>query len=147
MITNYYIDKKLYRSLVEAVQNHEVSITGAVYNGDRPLSSTGEDITVRTMSVDGDGFPQDAITNVNCYVCDIAEDDGGYVRDGARLSELADELVGFFEALDYPNASLMVEAVTEIAETSIRQHYINIRLRLFVFEDFEFEQEVEQSNE
>jgi hypothetical protein len=104
-----------------------------VYNGDRLLNSTAEDITVRTLSLSGDGFPQDALVNVNVYVPDIVEHGGGYVRDGARLAVLSKAVTDFIETLEYPNAELAVEAVTEIAVEPIHQHYLNFRLRLTVY--------------
>lgn len=136
MITNYDIDKKLYKLFKQAVESNVIPITGDVYNGDRPLNSTGEDITIRTMSVGGDGFPQNALTNVNCYVSDIAEDHGGFVRNGARLDQLSEAIVGFVDTLNIPYTSTFVENIVEIDEPNIRQHYLNVRMRTDVYNKF-----------
>ena len=134
MITNYDIDKKLYRSFKAATTAPAViPITGAVYNGDRALNSNGEDITIRTMSVDGDGFPQDAIVNVNVYVNDIAEGNGGYVRNGVRLESLSKAVADFIETLRYPNMEVAVEAISEVPLEVVNQHFVNFRLRVYVY--------------
>jgi hypothetical protein len=133
MITNYDIDRMLYRLFKAAVTLHTIPINGDAYNGDRPLNSDMEDITVKTLSVSGDGFPQNALTNINCYVKDIAEDGGGYVRDGRRLDDLSRDIVDFIDTIEIPNTTLEVEAATEIAETAIHQHYLNVRVRTIIY--------------
>lgn len=133
MITTYELDKTLYRLFTEAVGEGVVPIEGEVYNGDRPLNSDGEDITIRTMSMRGDGFPQNALTNINCYVNDIAESHGGYVRNGARLDQLSAAIVGFIDSIEIPNTAFEVDAVTEIADTAVRQHYLNVRVRTDIY--------------
>ena len=137
MMTNYDIDKKLYRLFRQAVANGTIPITGEVYNGDRPLNSEAEDITVRTMSVNGDGYVQTTVMNVNVYVPDIAEDHGGFVRDGRRLSQLANAVTDFIENVIIVNVNVLMEAMTELAEQEIRQHYINFRVRIDVYADME----------
>ena len=137
MITNYDIDRKLYRLIKEAVANGTIPITGGVWNGDRPLNSDGEDITVRTMSVNGDGYEQTTTMNVNVYVPDIAEDHGGFVRNGRRLSELANAVTDFIENIIIVNVNVLMEAMTEMAEKDIRQHYINFRVRIDVYADMD----------
>lgn len=133
MITNYDLDKTLYRLFKAAVASDIVPITGDVYNGDRPLNSDEEDITIRTLSIGGDGFPQNALTNINCYVNDIAEKHGGYVRNGARLDQLSTAIVGFIDSIEIPNTAFEVDAVTEIADTAVRQHYLNVRVRTDIY--------------
>lgn len=133
MITTYDLDKTLYRLFTAAVADDIVPITGEVYNGDRQLNSDGEDITIRTMSMKGDGFPQNALTNINCYVNDIAESQGGYVRDGNRLDQLSEAIVNFIDSIEIPNTAFEVDAVTEIADTAVRQHYLNVRVRTDIY--------------
>jgi len=135
MVTTYDIETLLYKALHDATQGLSplLSISGAVYNGDRPMNSAKEDITVKTLSLAGDGFPQDAIVNVNAYVPDVAFSNGGYVRDGVRLSAISTSVLSLIESLAYDNASVMVESVAEIDEETIRQHYVNIRIRMMVY--------------
>lgn len=133
MITIYDLDKTLYKLFKDAVKRKLVPILGEVYNGDRPLNSCGEDITIRTLSMMGDGFPQNAMTNINCYVPDIAENHGGFVRDGRRLSQLSTAIVDFIDSIEIPNTAFEVDAVTEIAESAIRQHYLNVRVRTDIY--------------
>lgn len=133
MITNYDIDKKLYRLFKAAVSIHTVPITGVVYNGNRPLNSKNEDITIRTMSIAGDGFPQEALTNINCYVNDIAESHGGYVKDGVRLDALSKAIVDFIDTIEIPNTAFEVENITEVSEEAIHQHYLNVRVRTDIY--------------
>lgn len=142
MITNYELDKVLYRLFVNATKPDTnttpvtpaiVPITGSVYNGDRPLNSNGEDITIQTLSISGDGFPQDALTNINCYVNDIAERHGGYVRNGKRLDELSEAIIGFIDSIEIPNTAFEVDAATEIADTAVHQHYLNVRVRTDIY--------------
>lgn len=133
MITNYDIDKKLYRSFKAAASTHAVPITGDVYNGDRPLNSDREDITIRTMNVVGDNYPQNAIVNVNVYVNDKAESNGGYVRDGGRLDALAKTVADYIETIRYPNAEVAVEAISEVSLENVHQHFVNFRLRVYVY--------------
>ena len=133
MITNYDIDKKLYRLFKAAVSSHTVPITGVVYNGNRPLNSKNEDITIRTMSIAGDGFPQEALTNINCYVNDIAESHGGYVKDGVRLDALSKAIVDFIDTIEIPNTAFEVENITEVSEEAIHQHYLNVRVRTDIY--------------
>lgn len=135
MNTSYDIDKTLYRSLKAAVQAHTIPINGGVYNGDRPLNSKAEDITVRSLSVVSDGFPQDAVVNVNVYVPDIAEGHGGYVRDGARLDVLSKSVMNYLSSLVYDCVDVYVDNVTEIDEQEIHQHYVNFRVRLYINAD------------
>lgn len=135
MVTPYDIETMLYKSFRSAAQGDAplISISGDVYNGDRPLNSSKEDITIKTLSLSGDGFPQEAIVNVNIYVQDIAENECGYVRDGARLSSISTSVVSVVESLSYENTSVIVDNVSEITEEVIKQHYINVRLRIIVY--------------
>lgn len=154
MITNYELDRVLYRLFRCGMQKdgiRELSdvsdielkaaifmedkphITGTVYNGDRPLNSNSEDITIRTLSIGGDGFPQNAMTNINCYVNDIAEFHGGYVRNGARLDQLSEAIVDFIDSIEIPNTAFEVDAATEIADTAVHQHYLNVRVRTDIY--------------
>lgn len=139
MITNYDIDKKLYASLKERFEMPQtpvpgmVYVNGGVYNGDRPLNSESEDMTVRTISVVGDGFPQEAVTNVNVYVADVAEQNGGYVRNGKRLETLSKAVADYIETLSYPNMAVAVDTIAEVDLESVNQHYVNLRLRVYVY--------------
>ena len=139
MITNYDIDKKLYASLKERFEMPQtpvpgmVYVSGGVYNGDRPLNSESEDMTVRTLSVVGDGFPQEAVTNVNVYVADVAEAGGGYVRDGKMLEILSEAVADYIETLSYPNMAVSVDTIAEVPLEQVHQHYVNFRLRVYVY--------------
>ena len=141
MVTNYDIDKLLYRSFKTAIvtaagaSSPIIPITGEVFNGNRPLDSCGEDITIRTMSVVGDGYPQDAVTNVNVYVNDIAESHGGYVRNGARLDALSSAVADYIRTLNYPNVEVAVDTISEVQLEAVHQHFVNFRLRVYVYGD------------
>lgn len=139
MITNYDIDKLLYASIKARFEMPQtpvsgiVYISGGVYNGDRPLNSKVEDITIRTLSIAGDGFPQEAVTNVNVYVPDVAESEGGYVRDGKRLEILSNAVADYISTLSYPNMAVAVDTIAEVPLEHVRQHYVNFRLRVYVY--------------
>ena len=141
MVTNYDIETKIFRSLKAEFEKPKRPISGhtyiggMVYNGDRPINSQGEDITVKTIATSGDGFPQDATVNINVYVPDVAESRNSYVRDGKRLSVLSKAVVAFIETLNYPNTALFVETQTEIPLEAVHQHYTNIRVRIDVYEE------------
>lgn len=139
MITNYDIEKNLYRSLkAEFVRPStplvgHTYIGGMVYNGDRPLNSQDEDITVKTIATSGDGFPQYSTVNINIYVPDLAENHGGFVRNGKRLAELSKAVVDLVETFNYPNTATFVESQTEIPLDAVKQHYMNIRVRVDIY--------------
>ena len=141
MITNYDIDELFYASIKARFEMPQtpvsgiVYISGGVYNGDRPLNSKAEDITIRTISIVGDGFPQEAVTNVNVYVSDVAEFNGGYVRNGKRLEVLSNAVKDYIKTLIYKNVDINIDSMTEVNLESVGQHYMNIRMKVTVYEN------------
>lgn len=139
MITNYDIDKLLYASIKARFEMPQtpvsgiVYIGGGVYNGDRPLNSKAEDITIRTLSIVGDGFPQEAVTNVNVYVPDVSESEGGYVRNGKRLEILSEAVADYISTLSYHKMAVAVDTIAEVPLEQVHQHYVNFRLRVYVY--------------
>lgn len=137
MVTIYEINEALYQRFVTATSgNHPaISIGGGVFNKDRD-GSFGEDIVVITTNVVGDQFPQTALANINAYTFDVLESGNGHVRNGLRLSQLTKAITDYLEALVFDNMELEVENIAEIAEKDLNQHYVNFRVRLFVYDNF-----------
>lgn len=137
MVTPYEINEALFACLLAATQgnNPTIGIGGQVFNKDRD-GSFGEDLVVITTNVVGDEFPQTALANINAYVFDVMEDGNGYVRDGLRLSQLTKAISSFLDSLLFDNMELEIENIAEIEERDLHQHYVNFRVRLFVYDNF-----------
>ena len=137
MVTNYEINEVLYHCFDEATKgsNPKIAINGGVFNKDRE-GSLGEDIVIITTSVAGDLFPQTALVNINAYTFDVLEQCNGYVRNGIRLAQLTKAISNYLEGLLFDNMEFEVENIAEIAEKDLHQHYVNFRVRLFIYDNF-----------
>lgn len=107
-------------------------ISGGVYNGFRPHNSNKEDIVVNVISL-GRGTLQDGVANVNIYVPDAIGNSKGetiYLPNSTRLKAIKDAVLPILDEFHGPDFSLWCESTAEIAEPDIKQHFINLRIRV-----------------
>jgi hypothetical protein len=130
MKTSFDINTIVYRILnVQTVKN---AISGDIYKGDdRPDDSTDEDITINTISLTQDFLPQIATSNVNVYVADKPKTIKGksmLKADDTRLKAITDIVLSVLRAAKVPGLLFTIEAQSTLAETSVKQHFVNIRI-------------------
>lgn len=126
-------DTAVYRLLnIPAVTG---AITGAIYKGNRPADSILEDIVINTITL-GDGTRQHGVANVNIYVPDIATTIGGkqqFLTNTARLITLANIVKPLLEETDGDDFVLWIDSTQIIDEPEIKQHFMNIRLEVQMY--------------
>ena len=130
MKTSFDINTIVYRILnVQTVKN---AISGDIYKGDdRPDDSTDEDITINTISLTQDFLPQIATSNVNVYVADKPKTIKGksmLKADDTRLKAITDIVLSVLRAAKVPGLLFTIEAQSTLAEASVKQHFVNIRI-------------------
>lgn len=123
-------DDIIYRLLAN---NTEVNaaVGGRIYPaGDRPLNSTTADIVVNTIALDTN-MPQTGTSNVNIHVPDEKATIGGqqqYHTARETLRTLTALVVSAIETTAIKGLSLRISNQAVLAEESIHQHYMNIRV-------------------
>ena len=130
MKTSFELESILYGILnVRTIKN---AISGGIYLGDtRPADSGDEDITINTITVSSDVCPQTATSNVNIHVPDVDANLGGNVQKVAnriRLKALTNLVFTELRNADLTGIKIVPMLMSTMAETSINQHYINIRI-------------------
>lgn len=130
MKTSFDINTIVFRILnVQAVKN---AISGGIYKGDdRPDDSKDEDICINTISLTQDYLPQIATSNVNIYVADKPKKIKGkssLKADTGRLETITGVVLTTLRAAKVPGLLFTIEAQSTLAETSIKQHFVNIRI-------------------
>lgn len=130
MKTSFELESILYGILnVRTIKN---AISGGIYLGDtRPEDSGDEDITINTITVSSDVCPQTATSNVNIHVPDVDANLGGKVQKVAnriRLKALTNLVFTELRNADLTGIKIVPMLMSTMAETSINQHYINIRI-------------------
>jgi len=130
MKTSFDINTIVYRIL--NVQTVKDAISGDIYKGDdRPDDSTDEDIVINTISLTQDFLPQIATSNVNVYVADKPKTIKGksmLKADSVRLKAITGVVLSVLRAAKVPGLLFKVEAQSELSETNVKQHFVNIRL-------------------
>lgn len=130
MKTSFDIETIVFRILnVPTVKD---AITGGIYKSDdRPDDSTDEDVVINTISLTQDFLPQIATTNVNVYVSDKPKQIKGksmLKADKKRLEAISGIVMATLRAAKVPGLLFTIEAQTTLAETNVKQHFVNIRI-------------------
>ena len=129
MLLSFDTDNILYRVLSDSVALKS-ALTGGIYNTARPDNSDKEDITVNTISVNGD-MPQRGTSNVNIHVADLRLTIKGQEQrkvNRERLRELTELAISALEAANVEGLLFWVSNTSIIAEPSANQHYANLRI-------------------
>lgn len=130
MKTSFDTDSILYGILnVPPVRN---AISGGIYVGDtRPEVPDVEDIVINTVTVTSDTLPQTGTSNVNIYVPDTVKTVGGkslLVANRIRMKALLDKVMAVLGSAQVEGLKIVPESQTTMAETSLKQHFVNIRI-------------------
>lgn len=124
--TPFDTDGILFRLL-----NGKTSINGGVYVGEeRPEDSQLEDIVVNTVSLESDALPQIGTSNINIFVPDSSKRIKGKIQVSAnrqRLDALSHEVMAIIRNTIIPGVKVIPKNVTILAETNVKQHFVNIR--------------------
>lgn len=129
MLFSYDTDDILF-TVLTASEGLRNAISGGIYNTDRPEGSAKEDITINTISVNGE-MPQTGESNVNIHVPDlnlVINSQEQYKANRERLREITRLVVSVLEAASVEGLLFWVSSSTTIAEDSIKQHYTNLRI-------------------
>ncbi len=122
-------DDILY-AILSASPELKAAISGGIYNTDRPEGSDTVDITINTISVNGE-FPQGGTSNVNIHTPDKALKIKGQEQrkaDRELLRATTRLVVSALEAAAVEGLTFWVSNETIIAEPAIKQHYTNLRI-------------------
>lgn len=132
MKTTFDTNAFLYQLVTSAIGT---TLTGGVWQIERPLDSKNEDIVVGTLPLDEN---QIAVCNVNIFVPDKAVGIAGktnMVADLHRLGELTNIVV---DALDQDtdlaqnyHYRITNQSLIEVPDTD--QHFVNLRLELRLY--------------
>lgn len=122
-------DDILYRLLAT---NTAIStaVGGRIYAAERPDGSTTADIVVNSLALDTN-MPQTGTSNINIHVPDLKITIKGqqqYHTDRERLRSLTALVVAAIEEMATEGIVLRISNQNVIAEESIHQHYMNVRV-------------------
>lgn len=137
MKTTFDTDSILFQVLSKSpVKN---AISGGIYVGDdRPENSMDEDIVVNSIDLTQDYLPQIGTSNVNIFVLDTPMKINGKQQlktNRPRLKELSDIAISALREANIPGLMLIVGSQTILAESAIKQHYVNIRIEWNICSD------------
>lgn len=108
------------------------AISGSIYVGDdRPDDSEDEDIVVNSIDLTQDYLPQIGTSNVNIYVKDTPKKIKGKQQMKAnrtRLKALSEKTMTVLRGAIVPGLKFTIENQAILAESSIKQHFVNIRI-------------------
>lgn len=108
------------------------AISGSIYVGDdRPDDSEDEDIVVNSIDLTQDYLPQIGTSNVNIYVKDTPKKIKGKQQMKAnrtRLKALSEKTMNALRGAIVPGLKFTIENQAILAESSIKQHFVNIRI-------------------
>lgn len=108
------------------------AISGSIYVGDdRPDDSEDEDIVVNSIDLTQDYLPQIGTSNVNIYVKDTPKKIKGKQQMKAnrtRLKALSEKTMNVLRGAIVPGLKFTIENQAILAESSIKQHFVNIRI-------------------
>lgn len=123
---------KVQSDILALLAGSELSsnVSGKVYRrGYRPRDSRDEDIVVTFISGMATQVEQGAVT-LNIYVPDIAHDNGVYVEDGQRTSQIEELAARWVESLP-PRINYKFSLLRTIStdhDEAARQHYVTVQL-------------------
>ena len=130
MKTSFDTDAILFDLLSKSSLNN--AIGGGIYVGDtRPEDSTDEDVVVNTITLTQDYLPQIAMSNVNIYVSDTSKTIKGKKQlqaNRTRLKSLSEKAMGVLRNARITGLKLIPTSQVVLAESSVKQHYVNIRI-------------------
>ncbi len=130
MLTTIDTNELLFKTLKDS--NVCERFGGGLYVGDdRPLDSEQVDIVVNTITLTQDYIPQRGISNVNIYVPDrlISIDNKQQKKaDWGMLNMLTKEVLKILENSVIKGISTTIEGQGVAYDTTIKQHYSNIRI-------------------
>jgi hypothetical protein len=135
MKTSFDTDTYLFELLKNAPELQALNLTGNVYAGNRPLNSTLEDVAINTIALTQEYLPQLGTSNINIHVKDLDVKIGGVsqkMQNRARLKQILDAVLSVVRAGMIQGVGFTIENQTVIAESSINQHYVNIRINWFI---------------
>lgn len=122
-------DDILYRMLT-ADTAVSAAVEGRIYAMSRPLNSTTADIVVNTIALDTN-MPQTGTSNINIHVPDKKTSIAGqqqYITDRETIRWLTSLVIETLESARVDGIMVRVSNQNTIAEESIHQHYMNIRV-------------------
>lgn len=130
MKTSFDTEAILFDLLSKSPLNN--AIGGGIYVGDtRPEDSTDEDVVVNTITLTQDFLPQIATSNVNIYVSDTSKTIKGKKQlqaNRTRLKALSEKAMDVLRNARITGLKLIPISQVMLAESSIKQHYVNIRI-------------------
>lgn len=135
MKTTFDTDTYLFGLLKNAATLTAASLTGGIYVGSRPLNSELEDIAINTIALTQEYEPQLGTSNINIHVKDMDVKIGAVsqkMQNRARLKSLSDIVLSVIRGSKITGVGFTVENQTVIEESSINQHYVNIRINWFI---------------
>lgn len=108
------------------------AISGGIYvDDDRPDNSTDEDIVVNSIALTQDYLPQIGTSNVNIYVADSNKKIKGKQQlkaNRTRLKALSEKTMEVLRGAKITGLKLIPTNQVTLAEPSVNQHYVNIRI-------------------
>lgn len=130
MKTTFDTDTFLFSLLRESPVS--AAINGGIYVGDdRPDDSIKEDIVVNSIDLTQDYLPQIGTSNVNIYVPDKSVKIGGKQQlqaNRTRLKALSEKAIAVLRGANITGLKIILESQTILAEPSVNQHFVNIRI-------------------
>ncbi len=130
MKTTFETDTLLFSLLRESPVS--AAINGGIYVGDdRPDDSTKEDIVVNSIDLNQDYLPQTGTSNVNIFVPDKVVTIGGKQQlkaNRTRLKELSNMTIETLRNANITGLKIILASQTILAEPSVNQHFVNIRI-------------------
>lgn len=134
MKTTFDTDSILFQLLSGSTL--KTAIKGGIYVGDdRPENSEKEDVCINSIDLTQDYLPQLGTSNVNIYVPDTAKKIAGKQQlkaNRTRLKELSEMAIATLKQANVPDLNVIVGSQTILAESTIKQHYVNIRIEWFI---------------
>lgn len=110
-------------------------INGEIYKEQRPSGSLLEDIVINSLPMDN-GFLQDGVFNVNCYVPLKSITIGGvkqYVRNNSRLEVISSEVYSLLSNIYGEDYNMSVEYHQIFDEPSESTSFISFRVQMNLY--------------
>ncbi|GBU07965.1 hypothetical protein AwDysgo_12960 [Bacteroidales bacterium] len=108
------------------------AISGNIYLGDdRPDDSQDEDVVINSIDLTQDYHPQLGTSNVNIYVPDMLVKINNKQQSKSnrlRLKVLSEKTMKILRGAKIPGLLFTIESQYTLAEPSVKQHYVNIRI-------------------
>ncbi len=108
----------------------DVALNGGIYIGERPLSSSTEDVVITAM-LTGDGTLQEGVCNVNIYIKKLSTSINAVnqlIKDTKRISEVLPIALNLLKEGAGTYYSFWVSKQAEYDEPEINQTRLNFRV-------------------